>query len=130
MDAFAGATRGAIVSMWGIDSAHVLWRLAGLSTVASGAISALTVSLARSVDLLVRLGVGVSGEAMQVVELVEPRVRENNEIVHQPIFTAIRGADGVTDFAPTGETPRFVDEIVAAGVVVPKEVFAPHSPAS
>src|SRR5690606_38800712 len=50
MDAFAGAAQGAIVSLWGIDSAHGLWRLAGLSTVASGAIEALTVSLARSVD--------------------------------------------------------------------------------
>jgi pilus assembly protein CpaF len=85
MDAFAGATRGSIVSLWGIDSAHALWRLAGLSTVAAGAISALTVSLARSVDLLVRLSVGVSGEAMQVVEIIEPRVKEGNEIVHTPI---------------------------------------------
>lgn len=116
-DAFAGATRGAIVSMWGIDSAHGLWRLAGLSTVAAGAIGALTVSLARSVDLLVRLSVGVSGEAMQVVEIVEPRVRDNNEIVHQPIYRAIRRSDGATVFEATGETPRFL-EATARGLVV------------
>src|SRR5690606_24059754 len=58
MDALAGATRGAIVSLWGIDSAHALWRMAGLSAVAAGAIGALTVSVARAVGLPVRVPVG------------------------------------------------------------------------
>src|SRR5690606_17573704 len=111
MDAFAGAARGAIVSLWGIASAHGLWRLAGLSTVASGAIEALTVSLARSVDLLIRLSVGVNGEAMQVIEIIEPRVTEGNGIVHTPIFRAVRGPDDSTVFEATGEQPHFVQDV-------------------
>lgn len=124
MDAFSGATRGAIVSLWGIDSAHGLWRLAGLSTVASGAIQSLTVSLARSVDVLIRLSVGVSGEAMQVVEIIEPRVPGGDEIVHQPIFTAEKSADGVTRFVPTGEVPRLVDQLETMGITVDRSIFS------
>ena len=123
MDAFAGATRGAIVSLWGIDSAHGLWRLAGLSTVASGAIRSLTVSLARSVDVLIRLSVGVSGEAMQIVEVIEPRVPGGEDIVHQPIFVAERNADGVTRFVPSGEVPRLVDHLQQAGITVDRTIF-------
>jgi hypothetical protein len=131
MDAFAGAARGTIVSLWGIDSAHGLWRLAGLSTVASGAIGALTVSLARSVDLLVRLSVGVSGEVMQVIELIEPRVKEGNELKHQPIFKAERGPDGVTLFKPSGAVPSFVAQLAAIGINVDMGIFRakPAAPA-
>jgi pilus assembly protein CpaF len=123
MDAFAGATRGAIVSLWGIDSAHALWRLAGLSTVASGAISALTVSLARSVDLLIRLSTGVSNEAMQVIEIVEPRVKEGNELIHMPLFRAERDADGATVFKATGTVPLFVRPLEQLGISVSKRIF-------
>jgi hypothetical protein len=123
MDAFAGATRGGIVSLWGIDSAHALWRLAGLSTVASGAIEALTVSLARTVDLLVRLNVGVHDEAMQVVEIIEPRVREGNEIIHVPLFQAERGDGETTEFHATGEEPSFIRELAERGIAVPKRMF-------
>lgn len=123
MDAMAGATRGAIVSVWGIDSAHALWRLAGLSTVASGAIASLTVSLARSVDLLVRLGVGVSGEPMQVVEIIEPRVQSGKEIVHVPVFRAVKGPDGSTEFKPTKSVPQCVAKLAEAGFPVPEHVF-------
>jgi pilus assembly protein CpaF len=123
MDAFAGATRGAIVSLWGIDSAHALWRLAGLSTVAAGAIGALTVSLARSVDLLIRLNVGVNQEAMQVVELVEPRVQAGDQIVHVPIFQAQRDAEKNTVFRPTGEQPAFIAALAEQGIAVPTRIF-------
>lgn len=123
MDAMAGATQGALVSLWGIDSAHALWRLAGLSTVAAGAIQALTVSLARSVDMLVRLGVGVNNEAMQVVEIIEPRVREGNEIVHMPLFRAMKAADGSTEFKPTGTVPSFFRELTERGFSVPMRIF-------
>lgn len=123
MDAFSGATRGAIVSLWGIDSAHVLWRLAGLSTVAAGAIGALTVSLARSVDLLVRLNVGVRQQSMQVIEIIEPRVREESEIVHVPLFRAEAGEDSQTRFVSTGEEPTFIRELAEQGVAVPREMF-------
>ncbi len=125
MDAFAGATRGTIVSLWGIDSAHGLWRLAGLSTVASGAIQALTVSLARSVDVLIRLSVGAGGEAMQIIEIIEPRVPGGDEIVHQPIFQAEKNTDGVTRFVPTGEVPRLVDRLHESGITVDRTIFEP-----
>jgi len=123
MDAFAGATRGAIVSLWGIDSAHALWRLAGLSTVAAGAIGALTVSLARSVDLLIRLNVGVNQEAMQVVELVEPRVKAGDQIVHVPIFQAERDGEKNTVFRPTGEQPGFIAALAEQGIAIPTRMF-------
>lgn len=123
MDALSGATRGAIVSLWGIDSAHALWRLAGLSTVASGAIEALTVSLARSVDLLVRLNVGVNDEGLQVIEIIEPRVREESEIVHAPIFRAVRADDGTSKFEGTGEEPSFIAELAERGIAVPQRMF-------
>jgi pilus assembly protein CpaF len=125
IDAISGASGGAIVSIWGIDSAHALSRLAALSTVASGAIGALTVALARSVDVLVRLGVGVNGEAMQVIEIVEPRVREGNEIVHMPLFRSLKGTDGKTEFKPTGTVPAFFSELSERGISVPTRVFKP-----
>ncbi len=124
MDAFAGATRGAIVSLWGIDSAHALWRMAGLSTVAAGAIGALTVSLARSVDLLIRLNVGVNQEAMQVVELIEPRVKTGDQIVHVPIFQSERDGEQNTVFKATGEQPAFIAELAEQGIAVPTRMFS------
>lgn len=125
IDAISGATAGAVVSLWGIDSAHALSRLAALSTVASGAIQALTVALARSVDLLVRVSVGVNGEAMQVIELVEPRVKEGNQIVHMPIFRAMKVQDGATEFRPTGTVPGFISEVAERGINLPMSVFKP-----
>lgn len=124
IDALSGAAAGTVVSLWGIDSAHALSRLAAMSTVASGAIQALTVALARSVDLLVRLGVGVNGEAMQVVEVVEPRVREGNEILHMPLFRAVKGTDG-TNFRPTGTQPQFLRDLNELGLSVPMKIFKP-----
>ncbi len=123
IDAMSGAAQGAIVSLWGIDSAHALSRLAALSTVASGAINALTVALARSVDLLIRLGVGVNGEAMQVVELIEPRVHDQNQIIHEPIFRAEQAPDGSTRFVPTGTVPYFAAALERRGVSLPKTIF-------
>jgi pilus assembly protein CpaF len=123
MDAFAGATRGAIASLWGIDSAHGLWRLAGLSTVAAGAIAALMTSLARSVDLLVRLSVGVSGEPMQIVELIEPRIKDGGELQHMPVFRAQRTETGATEFKATGTVPSFVRKLAESGISVPTRIF-------
>jgi Flp pilus assembly CpaF family ATPase len=123
IDAISGAADGTIVSVWGIDSAHALSRLAALSTVASGAIHALTVALARSVDVLVRLGVGVNNEAMQVIEIIEPRVKEGDEIVHMPLIRAMKGADGNTEFKPTGTSPLFLRQLSERGITVPTRVF-------
>jgi pilus assembly protein CpaF len=130
IDAMSGATAGAVISLWGIDSAHALSRLAALSTVASGAIQALTVALARSVDLLVRVSVGVNNEAMQIIEIVEPRVKEGNQIVHMPIFRAMKVAEGTTEFLPTGTVPAFINQLLERGISVPMSVFKPtkHSP--
>jgi pilus assembly protein CpaF len=125
IDAISGATAGAVISLWGIDSAHALSRLAALSTVASGAIQALTVALARSVDLLVRVSVGVNNEAMQIIELVEPRVKEGDQIVHMPIFKAMKGQDGATEFRPTGTVPAFIGEVAERGISLPMSVFKP-----
>lgn len=125
IDAISGASAGAVVSLWGIDSAHALSRLAALSTVASGAIQALTVALARSVDLLVRVSVGVNNEAMQIIELVEPRVKEGDQIVHMPIFKAMKGQDGATEFRPTGTVPAFIGEVAERGINLPMSVFKP-----
>jgi pilus assembly protein CpaF len=125
IDAISGAAGGVIVSLWGIDSAHALSRLAALSTVASGAIQALTVALARSVDLLVRLGVGVNNEAMQVIEIVEPRVKEGNQVVHMPLFRSMKGQDGTTEFQSTGTVPSFIQELSEHGITVPASVFKP-----
>ncbi|PRQ02100.1 Oxoglutarate dehydrogenase inhibitor [Enhygromyxa salina] len=130
IDAISGATAGAVISVWGIDSAHALSRLAALSTVASGAIQALTVALARSVDLLVRVSVGVNNEAMQVIELVEPRVKEGNQIVHMPIFRAMKGQDGASEFRPTGTVPAFISEVAERGVNLPMSVFKPDKKAT
>lgn len=125
IDAMSGATQGAIVSLWGIDSAHALSRLSALSTVASGAIAALTVALARSVDLLIRLGVGVNQDAMQIIEIVEPRVKEGGEIVHMPIFKAQRKGEGGTAFTPTGTVPTFLRDLTEKGINLPVSLFKP-----
>ncbi len=125
IDAISGATGGAMVSLWGIDSAHALSRLSALSTVASGAITALTVALARSVDLLIRLGVGVNQEPMQVIEMVEPRVKEGDQVVHMPIFSAQKKAEGGTDFRPSGTVPLFARDLSDAGIAVPVSIFKP-----
>jgi Flp pilus assembly CpaF family ATPase len=125
IDGISGAAGGTIVSLWGIDSAHALSRLAALSTVASGAIHALTVALARSVDLLVRLGVGVNNEAMQVIEIIEPRVKEGDEIVHMPLIRAMKGVDGNTEFKATGTKPLFLSALAERGINVPTRIFKP-----
>lgn len=123
IDAISGAATGTIASVWGIDPAHALSRLAAMGTVASGAIQALTLALARSVDVLVRLGVGVNNESMQVLELIEPRVRDGNKIVHVGLFKAARTADGATKFLASGNVPQFVQHMSERGESVPAGIF-------
>ena len=128
IDAISGATAGrGGLGLWGIDSAHALSRLAALSTVASGAIQALTVALARSVDLLVRVSVGVNNEAMQVIEIVEPRVKEGNQIVHMPIFRAMKGNAWHRDRIPPDGygTWRSSARSSERGINLPMSVFKP-----
>src|SRR5690606_23315646 len=112
-------------SLCGIDSAHGLWRPAGLSTVVSGALEALTVSLARSYDLLVRLSVGVAVEFMHVISIIERRVTEGNFMVHTSIFRAVRGHDDSTVFEATGEQPHFVQDVARAAERITPDLFEP-----
>ena len=80
-------------------------------------------SLARSVDLLVRLSVGVGGEPMQVVELIEPRIKDGGELAHMPVFRAQRTETGATEFKATGTVPSFVRKLAEAGISVPMRIF-------
>ena len=77
----------------------------------------------RTVDLLVRLNVGGRQQSMQVIEIVEPRVKEESEIVHVPLFRAEAGDDNQTRFVSTGEEPTFIRELAEQGVAVPREMF-------
>jgi hypothetical protein len=60
IDALAGASRGVVVSLWGINTAHALSRLAALGTASGGAVQGLALSLAHAVDVVVRLNSGVA----------------------------------------------------------------------
>jgi pilus assembly protein CpaF len=60
---------------------------------------------------------------MQIVEIVEPRVKEGNELIHMPLFKAERDPDGATVFKPTGTIPLFVRQLEQIGISVPKRIF-------
>ncbi|MCB9566344.1 MAG: Flp pilus assembly complex ATPase component TadA [Myxococcales bacterium] len=120
IDAVAGASRGAVVSLWGINTAHALTRLAALgSTMAGGALQPLTISLAHAIDVVVRLNSGVNAEAMQVLEIIEPHVHADGTIEYRPLFAAGKAADGSTEFKATLSLPRFLRTLREQGVDVP-----------
>jgi pilus assembly protein CpaF len=123
IDAMAGASRGAVVSLWGINTAHALTRLAALGTVAGGALQPLTVSLAHAIDVVVRLNSGVNSEAMQVLEIIEPCVQADGSIEYRPLFSAAKAADGATEFKSTLSLPRFLRMIRDQGVDVPPRLL-------
>ena len=68
--------------------------------------------------------------APEIIEIVEPRVKEGNQIVHMPIFRAMKVAEGTTEFLPTGTVPAFINQLLERGISVPMSVFKPtkHSP--
>ncbi|MCA9663653.1 MAG: Flp pilus assembly complex ATPase component TadA [Myxococcales bacterium] len=120
IDAIAGASRGAVVSLWGINAAHALTRLAALgSTMAGGALQPLTVSLAHAIDVVVRLNSGVNAEAMQVLEIIEPHVHADGTIEYRPLFTAGKAGDGTTEFKSTISLSRFLRTLREQGVPMP-----------
>ena len=80
-------------------------------------------ALARSVDVLVRLNVGVNGESMQVIELVEPRVKEGNVVEHVSLFRAERGDDEQTVFKAGGVVPHFLRLLEAQGISLAAKSF-------
>ena len=120
IDAIAGASRGAVVSLWGINGAHALTRLAALgSTMAGGALQPLTVSVAHAIDIIIRLNSGVNAEAMQVLEIIEPHVHADGTIEYRPLFTASKAADGSTEFKATLSLTRYLRSLRDQGIDLP-----------
>jgi hypothetical protein len=60
---------------------------------------------------------------MQVVELIEPRVKDGGELVHMPVFRSQRSEAGVTEFKATGTVPSFVKHLAQSGIAVPARIF-------
>lgn len=122
IDALAGASRGAVVSLWGINTAHALSRLAALGTVSGGAVQGLTLSLAHAIDLVVRLNSGVNLESMQVLELIEPDTRADGSIEYRQLFFARKRDDGTTEFAATPALQAWLRKLGEQGGEVPQRL--------
>ena len=123
IDALAGASRGVVVSLWGINTAHALSRLAALGTVSGGAVQGLTLSLAHAIDIVVRLNSGVNQESMQVLEIVEPNTRSDGTIEYKPLFSATRSEDGTTEFRSMPNASDFLRRLAEQGTEVPTRLL-------
>lgn len=123
IDALAGASRGVVVSLWGINTAHALSRLAALGTASGGAVQGLALSLAHAVDIVVRLNSGVGHESMQIVEIVEPDTRADSTIEYRPLFIAARAEDGTTEFKSTPNVVGFLRRLADQGAEVPQRLL-------
>lgn len=123
IDALAGASRGVVVSLWGINTAHALSRLAALGTVSGGAVQGLTLSLAHAIDIVVRLNSGVNQESMQVLEIVEPNTRADGTIEYRPLFSASRSEDGTTEFKSMPNASDFLRRLAEQGTEVPARLL-------
>lgn len=123
IDALAGASRGAVVSLWGINTAHALTRLAALGTVSGGAVQGLTLSLAHAIDLVVRLNSGVNLESMQVLELIEPDTRADGSIEYRQLFYATKREDGTTEFLAAPALQAFLKKLGDQGGEVPQRLI-------
>ena len=123
IDALAGASRGVVVSLWGINTAHALSRLAALGTVSGGAVQGLTLSLAHAIDIVVRLNSGVNQESMQVLEIVEPNTRSDGTIEYKPLFSATRSEDGTTEFKSMPNASDFLRRLAEQGTEVPTRLL-------
>ena len=123
IDALAGASRGVVVSLWGINTAHAFSRLAALGTASGGAVQGLALSLAHAVDIVVRLNSGVGHESMQIVEIVEPDTRADSTIEYRPLFLATRAEDGTTEFKSTPNVVGFLKRLADQGAEVPQRLL-------
>lgn len=123
IDALAGASRGAVVSLWGINTAHALSRLAALGTASGGAVQGLTLSLAHAIDLVVRLNSGVNLESMQVLELIEPDTRADGSIEYRQLFYASKRDDGTTEFVVGPGLQSFLKKLGDQGGEVPQRLL-------
>ena len=122
IDALAGASRGVVVSTWGINTAHALSRLAALGTVSGGAVQGLTLSLAHAIDVVVRLNSGVNLESMQVLEIIEPNTRADGTIEYKSLFSAHKAEDGTTEFKVHGNIGAFLRRLADQGADVPQRL--------
>lgn len=123
IDALAGASRGALVSLWGINTAHALSRLAALGTVSGGAVQGLTLSLAHAIDLVVRLNSGVNLESMQVLEIIEPDTRADGTVEYRPLIVANKAEDGTTQFKAMPALAPFLRKLAEQGAEVPERLL-------
>lgn len=124
IDALAGASRGVVVSTWGINTAHALSRLAALGTVSGGAVQGLTLSLAHAIDVVVRLNSGVNLESMQVLEIIEPNTRADGTIEYKSLFSAHKAEDGTTEFKVHASVGAFLRRLADQGADVPQRLIA------
>ncbi|MCA9691520.1 MAG: Flp pilus assembly complex ATPase component TadA [Myxococcales bacterium] len=123
IDAMAGASRGVVVSLWGINPGHSLSRLASLASTAGGAIDPLTRSLALAVDVTVQVSTGVNGEPMQIREIVAPKVTEGG-VEHRNLYIAkIDEKDGTTQFRASPAVGTILRDFGAKGIEVPERLL-------
>jgi hypothetical protein len=123
IDALAGASRGAVVSLWGINTAHALSRLAALGTASGGAVQGLTLSLAHAIDVVIRLNSGVNLESMQVLEIIEPDTRADGSIEYRQLFVARKTEDGGTEFQDTPNLQPTLQKMIRQGADVPQRLL-------
>lgn len=123
IDALAGASRGAVVSLWGINTAHALSRLAALGTASGGAVQGLTLSLAHAIDLVIRLNSGVNSESMQVIEIIEPDTRADGSIEYRQLFVTSKGEDGSTEFKDMPALQPVLRKMMAQGAEIPPRLI-------
>ncbi len=122
IDAVAGASRGAVASLWGVNTAHALTRLAGLGTSGGAAVQPLILSLARAFDVVVRVGRGVCGESMQIVEVIQPKVSHTGVIEYRPLFVTEKKGDA-PEFRAKPEAAKLMRQIGSEGVEVPARLM-------
>ncbi|MCY1006077.1 hypothetical protein OV079_10990 [Nannocystis pusilla] len=123
IDALAGASRGAVVSLWGINTAHALSRLAALGTASGGAVQGLTLSLAHAIDVVIRLNSGVNLESMQVIEIIEPDTRADSSIEYRQLFVTGKSEDGATEFKDTPALQQVLRKMINQGGEVPQRLL-------
>ncbi|HEY8379344.1 MAG TPA: FHA domain-containing protein, partial [Nannocystis sp.] len=126
IDALAGASRGAVVSLWGINTAHALSRLAALGTASGGAVQGLTLSLAHAIDVVIRLNSGVNLESMQVLEIIEPDTRADGSIEYRQLYVARKTEDGGTEFVDTPHLQALLQKMIRQGAEVPPRLLREH----
>jgi Flp pilus assembly CpaF family ATPase len=124
LDAFSGASRGALASLWAISPAHALSRLAAFGAQTGASVTPLTTALAHAVDVIVQVSSGINGESMQIRELIAPRVDVDGAIDLQALFQATRAeGDRRTVFSPSIILPQVMQDLRDQGIEVPARLM-------